>query len=68
MNILSPVVAVSPLRQRLIDEMEVRRFGRDTQRNYVRDVGRSRRGWGGRPTPRWRKSCGASRSSNAIWA
>ena len=33
-------VAVSPLRQRLIDEMEMRRFGRDTQRNYIRDVGR----------------------------
>ena len=39
MNILSPV-AVSPLRQRLIDEMEMRRFGRETQRNYIRDVGR----------------------------
>jgi|GEM_PF-5827303 len=37
---LAPVVIVSPLRQRLIDEMEVRRFGRDTQRNYRRDVGR----------------------------
>ena len=40
MNILAPVVTVSPLRQRLIDEMEIRRFGRDTQRNYLRDVGR----------------------------
>ena len=40
MNILTPVVAVSPLRQRLIDEMEMRRFGRETQRNYIRDVGR----------------------------
>ena len=40
MNILAPVVAVSPLRQRLIDEMEIRRFGRETQRNYIRDVGR----------------------------
>ena len=40
MNILVPVVAVSPLRQRLIDEMEMRRFGRETQRNYIRDVGR----------------------------
>ena len=40
MNILVPVVAVSPLRQRLIDEMEKRRFGRETQRNYIRDVGR----------------------------
>ena len=40
MTILAPAVAVSPLRQRLIDEMEVRRFGRETQRNYIRDVGR----------------------------
>lgn len=39
MTILIPV-AVSPLRQRLIDEMEMRRFGRETQRNYIRDVGR----------------------------
>lgn len=39
MNILIPV-SVSPLRQRLIDEMEMRRFGRETQRNYIRDVGR----------------------------
>ena len=40
MNILAPVVAVSPLRQRLINEMEMRRFSRETQRNYIRDVGR----------------------------
>ncbi len=39
MHTLMPV-AVSPLRQRLIDEMEIRRFGRETQRNYIRDVGR----------------------------
>ena len=40
MIILDPIVAVSPLRQRLIDEMEMRRFGHTTQRNYIRDVGR----------------------------
>ena len=40
MNILVPVVGVSPLLQRLIDEMEMRRFGRETQRNYIRDVSR----------------------------
>jgi integrase/recombinase XerD len=40
MTILAPVVTVSPLCQRLIDEMEMRRFGRTTQRNYIRDVGR----------------------------
>ena len=31
---------VSPLRQRLIDDMAMRRFSRETQRNYIRDVGR----------------------------
>jgi len=31
---------VSPLRQRLVDEMTMRRFSRETQRNYIRDVGR----------------------------
>ena len=31
---------VSPLRQRLIDDMHVRRFSRETQRNYIRDGGR----------------------------
>ena len=40
MTILIPVVAVSPLRQRLIDEMDIRRFGPETHRNYIRDVGR----------------------------
>src|ERR1700741_3312819 len=32
--------AISPLRQRLIDDMNVRRFSRATQHNYIRDVGR----------------------------
>jgi integrase/recombinase XerD len=40
MNELILVGPVSPLRQRLIDDMTMRRFGRETQRNYVRDVGR----------------------------
>ena len=31
---------VSPLRQRLIDDMNMRRFSHETQRNYIRDVGR----------------------------
>ena len=31
---------ISPLRQRLIDDMNVRRFAPVTQRNYIRDVGR----------------------------
>jgi site-specific recombinase XerD len=32
--------AISPLRQRLIDDMNVRRFSRATQHSYIRDVGR----------------------------
>jgi integrase/recombinase XerD len=40
MNELIPVSAISPLRQRLIDDMTMRRFGEETQRNYIRDVGR----------------------------
>ena len=40
MNELIPVTPVSPLRQRLIDDMNLRRFSRETQRNYIRDVGR----------------------------
>ena len=32
--------AISPLRQRLIEDMNMRRFSRETQRNYIRDVGR----------------------------
>src|ERR1035441_5804091 len=35
-----PAPAISPLRQRLIDDMNVRRSSRETQRNYIRDVGR----------------------------
>jgi hypothetical protein len=31
---------ISPLRQRLIDDMNMRRFSRETQRNYIRDIGR----------------------------
>ena len=40
MNDPSPATAISPLRQRLIDDMNMRRFSRETQRNYIRDVGR----------------------------
>jgi len=29
---------ISPLRQRMIDDMTARRFGEDTQRDYVRAV------------------------------
>ena len=40
MNTPLPTAAISPLRQRLIDDMNMRRFSRETQRNDVRDVGR----------------------------
>ena len=40
MNEYIPAIPVSPLRQRLIDDMNMRRFSRETQRNYIRDVGR----------------------------
>jgi len=40
MNELISVTPVSPLRQRLIDDMNMRHFSRETQRNYLRDVGR----------------------------
>lgn len=39
---LHPVLdtRTSPLRQRLIDDMNLRRFSSETQRNYLRDLGR----------------------------
>ena len=40
MNELIQIGRISPLRQRLIDDMAMRRFSRETQRNYLRDVGR----------------------------
>ncbi|WP_439487165.1 phage integrase N-terminal SAM-like domain-containing protein, partial [Blastomonas fulva] len=40
MNELIAIGTVSPLRQRLIEDMNMRRFSRETQRNYIRDVGR----------------------------
>ncbi|MDX9861903.1 MAG: tyrosine-type recombinase/integrase [Rhodospirillales bacterium] len=40
MNESLSATVVSPLRQRLIDDMNMRRFSPETQRNYLRDVGR----------------------------
>ena len=40
MNELIQIGPISPLRQRLIDDMTMRRFSKETQRNYRRDVGR----------------------------
>ena len=40
MNEIIAIGPISPLRQRLIEDMTIRRFGPETQRNYQRDVGR----------------------------
>ena len=40
MNELIQIGPISPLRQRLIDDMTMRRFSKETQRNYLRDAGR----------------------------
>src|SRR3546814_8641264 len=40
MNELIQIGPISPLRQRLIDDMAFRRFTQETQRGYLRDVGR----------------------------
>jgi integrase/recombinase XerD len=40
MNESIRTAAISPLRRRLIDDMNMRGFSRETQRNYIRDVGR----------------------------
>ena len=40
MNMPIPSARISPLRQRLIDDMTMRRFSLDTQHDYIRDVGR----------------------------
>ena len=46
-----PVLPPPPtgLRQRMIEDMEMRRFSRETQRNYLRDVGRFARFLGRSP-------------------
>ncbi len=69
MNDPSPASAISPLRQRLIDDMNVRRFSRETQRNYIRDVGRFATFLhGAHLILRRRMTCAASRSNSAMAA
>ena len=65
MNDLEPASPISPLRQRLIDDMTMRRFSRETQRNYIRDVGRLATFLGRSPGTATADDCGASRSSSA---
>ena len=40
MDELIQIGPISPLRQRLIDDMTMRRFSKETQRGYLLDVGR----------------------------
>ena len=63
MDIFIPTAPISPLRQRLIDDMTMREFSRETQRNYIRDV--SRPSWDGGPTRRRPRTCAVSRSNSA---
>jgi hypothetical protein len=58
-------VAISPLRQRLIDDMNVRRFSRSTQHNYVRDVGRFATFLGRSPDTATPMTCASFRSTSA---
>lgn len=38
MTTILPTATTSPLRQRLIEEMNLRRFARETKRNYIREL------------------------------
>lgn len=57
-------VPVSPLRQRLIDDMNMRRFSRKAQRNYLRDIGRLATFSGVHQTPLPPTTCAGSRLSS----
>jgi len=59
MNILASVVAVKPLRQRLIGEMEIRQFGPETQRNYIHDADNELWKWR-------RKLCGTNNQTGPL--
>jgi integrase/recombinase XerD len=56
-----PILAISPLRQRLLDDMAMRRFGRETQHYYIRDVERFATwlGRSGLAPLKWRGICSA---------
>ena len=51
---------ITPLRQRMIEDMSVRRFTPATQRQYIRAVKRLAASSADPPTPRPQKSCGRS--------
>lgn len=60
-----PAVAVSPLRQRLIDELYMRRLGSEMQRDHIRDVGRFATFLGRSPGTATAEEVRRFRSSNA---
>ena len=64
MNELIQIGPISPLRQRLIDDMTMRRFSKETQRNYLRDVGRFATWLGRSPHTASAEDVGSSRSSS----
>ena len=64
MNELAPVSPVSPLRQRLIDDMTMRHFSHETSVTICAMSDGSQRGWGARPTRLWPRTFAASRSSS----
>jgi hypothetical protein len=51
---------ISPLRRRMLEDMSMRRFVPDTQREYIRAVKSLRASWAVRPTVRLPKSCARS--------
>ena len=51
---------ISPLRQRMLEDMSLRGFTPDTQRDYIRAVKKLAAFLGRSPTPRLRKTCARS--------
>ena len=51
---------ISPLRQRMIEDMSLRHFDEKTQKDYIRAVRISRSSLADRPTRRQRRICGFS--------
>ena len=51
---------ISPLRQRMIEDMSLRHFGEKTQKDYIRAVKNLTMFLGRSPTRRQRRICGFS--------
>jgi hypothetical protein len=56
----APSAAVSPLRQRMLDDMRMRQFAEHTQEGYIRAVRKLSTFLGGRRTPPLPRTCAAS--------